>query len=88
MIPTYTAARPPSQWTSEELRARIPGWGADLDHKDRPAVPKLQWDPTLSGANWEFPDRQQEKVPRERSIEHRFLTPVFGTSSPSRAYRA
>ena len=78
----YTPQKPTLTPSSEELRARIPGWGADLDPKDRPQVPKLQFDPTLSGAHWEFPERQEEKYPRERSIEHRFLTPVFGTSSP------
>ncbi|MCC9144381.1 MULTISPECIES: hypothetical protein [unclassified Arthrobacter] len=78
----YTPQKPALTPTSEELRARIPGWGADLDPKDRPAVPKLQFDPTLSGAHWEFPVRQEEKYPRERSIEHKFLTPVFGTSCP------
>lgn len=31
---------------------------------------------------WDFPDRQLEKWPRERSNEHKFLTPVFGTSCP------
>ncbi|MCC9173951.1 hypothetical protein [Arthrobacter sp. zg-Y179] len=78
----YTPQKPALTPTSEELRARIPGWGADLDPRDRPAVPKLQFDPTLSGAHWEFPERQEEKYPRERSIEHKFLTPVFGTSCP------
>ncbi|MCC9205812.1 hypothetical protein [Arthrobacter sp. zg-Y769] len=78
----YTPQKPALTPTSEELRARIPGWGADLDPRDRPAVPKLQFDQTLSGAHWEFPERQEEKYPRERSIEHKFLTPVFGTSCP------
>ena len=78
----YTPQKPTLTPTSEELRARIPGWGADLDPKDRPQVPKLQFDPTLSGSHWEFPERQEEKYPRERSIEHKFLTPVFGTSAP------
>lgn len=78
----YTPQKPALTPSSEELRARIPGWGADLDPKDRPAVPKLRFDPTLSGAHWEFPDRQEEKYPRERSMEHKFLTPVFGTSCP------
>jgi hypothetical protein len=68
--------------TREELRARIPGWGADLDPKDRPSYPKLQFQEGLSGAHWEFPDRQPEKWPRERSIEHAFVTPVFGTAQP------
>ena len=79
---TYTADHPPVP-SSEELRARIPGWGADLDPADRPSVPKLRPEPT--GAHWDFPERQSEKWPRERSIEHEFLTPVFGTSAPPRA---
>jgi hypothetical protein len=78
----YTAAKPPLPETSDELRARIPGWGADLDPKDRPSVPKLQRQPGLTGAHWDFPERQPERWPRERSIEHAFLTPVFGTSCP------
>src|SRR3954466_12304591 len=69
---------PPSR---EELRARIPGWGADLDAADRPSYPKLQY-PADTGAHWEFPDRQPGSEGRERSIEHAFVTPVFGTAQP------
>jgi len=79
---TYTAEKPPLATSSDELRARIPGWGVDLDPKDRPSVPREVFDPGLSGAHWDFPERQEEKWPRERSIEHMFLTPVFGTSCP------
>src|SRR3954471_16416314 len=79
---TYTPAKPNLVPSSDELRARIPGWGADLDPKDRPSVPKLQFHDDLTGAHWEFPERQQENWPRERSIEHEMLTPVFGTSCP------
>jgi hypothetical protein len=78
----YTAKKPPLAESSEQLRARIPGWGVDLDPKDRPSVPRERFDPT--GAHWEFPERQPEKWPRERSVEHAFLTPVFGTSCPPR----
>ena len=78
----YTPHKPPQAETAEQLRARIPGWGADLDPMDRPSVPKLQYREDLTGARWEFPERQPEKVPRERSIEHEFLTPVFGTAQP------
>jgi hypothetical protein len=78
----YTAEKPPLAESPDELRARIPGWGVDLDPRDRPAVPRLQFDPSLSGARWDFPERQPQKWPRERSIEHAFLTPVFGTSCP------
>jgi hypothetical protein len=78
----YTPEKPPLAETSEQLRARIPGWGADLDPKDRPSVPRLQFHDDLSGAHWQFPERQPEKWPRERSVEHEMLTPVFGTSCP------
>ena len=71
---------PPSR---EELRARIPGWGADLDPADRPSYPKLQY-PADTGAHWDFPERQPGGEGRERSIEHAFVTPVFGTAQPLR----
>jgi hypothetical protein len=80
----YTPQKPPNAESSDQLRARIPGWGVDLDPKDRPSVPKLQFHQDLSGARWDFPERQPEMWPRERSIEHKFLTPVFGTSCPPR----
>src|SRR3978361_1399224 len=81
---SYTADKPPLPKSIDQLRAEIPGWGVDLNPRDRPSVPKLRFDPELSGAHWEFPERQPEKWPRERSIEHKFLTPVFGTSCPPR----
>jgi hypothetical protein len=80
----YTPQTPPPAEPIEKLRERIPGWGADLDPKDRPSVPKLQFQADLTGAHWEFPERQPEKWPRERSIEHKFLPPVFGTACPPR----
>ena len=82
--PAYTPHKPKPRVSSEELRARIPGWGADLDPADRPSVPREQFDENLSGARWEYPDVQPETWPRERSIEHAGLTPVFGTAQPPR----
>jgi hypothetical protein len=78
----YTAEQPKRRESNDDLRARIPGWGADLDPADRPAVPRERFDPGATGAHWDFPERQPEKRPRERSVEHKFLPPVFGTSSP------
>ena len=79
----YTAATPPLPETPEELRARIPGWGADLDPAVRPSYPKLlPPDVTRYGAHWTEPERQTEHAPRERSVEHAHLTPVFGTAQP------
>jgi hypothetical protein len=81
-IPTpYAAGKPALKESVEDLRARIPGWGADLDPADRPSYPREQ--PGIeTGAHWDFPERQPEKWPRERSVEHAFLPPVFGTSTP------
>ena len=78
----YTAAKPPLAESPEQLKARIPGWGVDLDREDRPACPRERYAPEVTGAHWDFPERQPETWPRERSIEHKFLTPVFGTSCP------
>jgi hypothetical protein len=75
-----TRATPPL----DEVRSRIPGWGVDLDWRDRPAVPMEQFDPGRTGAHWDFPERQPEKWPREMSPEHGQLPPVFGTACPPR----
>lgn len=80
----YTHAKPPLPESPEQLRARIPGWGADLDPADRPSVPQEQFDPALEGVAPALPPQQPELRPRERSIEHAMLTPVFGTTCPTR----
>ncbi len=66
----------------QELRARIPGWGVDRDFRDRPSGTREKFDPGATGAHWDVPEQQEEKWPRERSIEHEVLTAVFGTSAP------
>ena len=82
-IPTaYVKDKRTTRETPEQLRARIPGWGVDLDPADRPSHPKLRYAPDSTGAHWDFPERQPERVPRERSVEHAFVTPVFGTAQP------
>jgi hypothetical protein len=78
----YVPDRPQMRETPEQLRARIPGWGADLDPADRPSYPKLRYAPETTGAHWRFPERQPGAEGRERSIEHAFVTPVFGTAQP------
>jgi hypothetical protein len=79
---TYTPHKPPLAENSDALRARIPGWGADLDPADRPSVPRERFDPSFAGAHWEHPEQQPERWPRERSVEHTQLPPVFGTTCP------
>jgi hypothetical protein len=78
----YTSQRTSTVESSEQLRARIPGWGADLNPSDRPCVPRLQPRRDLDEPPSDLPPRQPELWPRERSIEHAMLTPVFGTSCP------
>jgi hypothetical protein len=78
----YVAQKPAPTRSSNELRESIPGWGVDLDPANRPAVPKEHFNPQGTGAHWDFPERQTPRWARERSPEHRFLTPVFGTSCP------
>lgn len=78
----YTPEKPRLTETSDQLRARIPGWGADLDPADRPSIPQERFDPAATGAHWHLPEPQPERTPRERSIEHTQRPAVFGTSSP------
>jgi hypothetical protein len=78
----YTREKPPNAPSTEELRRTIPGWGVDLNPADRPSYPKEVMQDT--GAHWDFPERQPELYPREKSTEHKFLTPVFGTAQPLR----
>ncbi len=82
-LPTpYVADRRTTRETPDQLRARIPGWGVDLDPADRPSYPRLRFDPDATGAHWRFPERQPGAEGRERSVEHAFVTPVFGTAQP------
>lgn len=78
---TYTTEKPELARPTEVLRKEIVGWGVDLDPKDRPAVPKEKLN-LETGAHWKFPERQVANYEREMSPEHKFLTPVFGTSCP------
>ena len=78
----YTARKPALPESADELRTRIPGWGADLDPADRPSYPKERFAPEETGAHWDLPESQPDPGNRERSLEHLRLTPVFGTAQP------
>ncbi|KQX06902.1 MULTISPECIES: hypothetical protein [unclassified Leifsonia] len=78
----YTSAPHEHHVDVDELRRAIPGWGVDLDPMNRPAFPREQRQPEGTGAHGDFPPRQPETSPRERSIEHTQLPPVFGTAQP------
>ncbi|WP_295101390.1 hypothetical protein [uncultured Microbacterium sp.] len=77
----YTADRPGLAPSADELRERIPGWGADLDPEHRRTWDQRD-DLPDTGARWTFPERQDEDPRREKSIEHSMLPPVFGTAQP------
>ena len=80
-MPAYPAVRPNDPDTSA-LVERIPGWGVDADPADRPAVPKELPVGPAPGVHWQVPEEQPGREGRERSNEHAFLPPVFGTSTP------
>lgn len=63
---------------------RIPGWGADLDRANRPAVPMERTPPRLDGVHWGDPEPQISNVEILQSTEHFKRPPVFGTSVPPR----
>ncbi len=62
--------------------AHIEGWGADLDHANRPAYPRERTPPRLEGVHWDQPEQQQQTVEILKSNERPTMTPVFGTSTP------
>ena len=78
----YTAERTTGSPSPDELRARIPGWGVDVDPADRPSFPREWGVRPAEGVHWDEPAHQPESYPRERSIEHAVLPPVFGTTLP------
>lgn len=77
----YTSAKPALAPTADELRDRIPGWGADAAPEHRRTWQQRD-DIGPTGAHWELPDAQPGGEGRERSIEHGMLPPVFGTAQP------
>lgn len=66
----------------ENKHAHIEGWGADLDHKNRPAYPKERMPARLEGVHWDQPEQQPLKVKVFHSNERPATTPIFGTSTP------
>jgi hypothetical protein len=62
--------------------AHIKGWGADLDHADRPAYPMERMPARLEGVHWHQPPQQMQTVEILQSIERPSITPLFGTPQP------
>jgi len=62
--------------------ANLPGWGADLDHADRPGYPMERTPARLEGLHWARPEDQPLTMKVYHSVERPGVTPVFGTSAP------
>jgi hypothetical protein len=67
--------------TREDL-VHIQGWGADLDHANRPAYPMERTPPRLENVHWDHPENQPVTVKVYHSTERPGLTPIFGTTVP------
>ena len=65
----------------EELK-RIPGWGSDLDKKNRPAVPMERTPPRFIHVPEGQPVQQAQTVEVFCSPERPGITPIFGTAEP------
>lgn len=59
----------------------IEGWGADLDHKNRPAYP-MERIPQRLDVPFDQPARQKEEIEVLMSVEYPVRPAVFGTSVP------
>ena len=80
----YTEATTPADHKRHDGRD-VPGWGADLDPANRPAVPKERTPPRLEHVHWDRPAQQANPgIEVFHSIERPGLTPVYGTTVPPR----
>lgn len=65
----------------EQLQ-RIPGWGSDLDHKNRPAIPMERMPARFIHVPQGQPVQQAQTVEVFCSPERPGITPIFGTAQP------
>lgn len=71
----------PQRPTREQL-AHIQGWGADLDRKNRPAVPMERTPPRFVPPPVDKLPQQPQTVEVLVSTERPGITPIFGTKQP------
>ncbi|MGJ9419862.1 hypothetical protein ACHAC9_19235 [Massilia sp. CMS3.1] len=67
--------------TREEM-GHIKGWGADLDHKNRPGVPMERTPPRYTPANMPETPAQEQRVEVLVSNERPGITQLHGTAQP------
>jgi hypothetical protein len=83
--PRTTTQSPQLQSAQRRPRSdysHIQGWGADLEHRNRPAYPMERTPPRLEGDFSAPPEDQPLTVEVFHSTERPGITPVFGTSAP------
>lgn len=71
-----------AQRSTPDKYAHIQGWGADLDHNNRPAYPMERHPPRLDAGQMLKPAQQAETVEVLVSTERPHITPLFGTPQP------
>ncbi|HEX8643302.1 MAG TPA: hypothetical protein VF702_05240 [Allosphingosinicella sp.] len=62
--------------------SKIPGWGVDADPDNDPTYPYRDRAADDHSGKWQRPPQQEPEVEILRSIEHKQLPAVFGTSTP------
>ena len=67
---------------SPEALQNIPGWGSDLDKKNRPAVPMERTPPRFIHVPEGQPVQQAQTVEVFCSPERPGITPIFGAAEP------
>lgn len=77
------AASPRAAQPHVHAHPEVPGWGVDLDPKNRPGVPLARTPAPVGEAHWDEPERQAPQ-PHLVRMELGRLTPVFGTAQPPR----
>ncbi|HZY16904.1 MAG TPA: hypothetical protein VFE82_00400 [Ramlibacter sp.] len=82
--PPYVENTDPQARRRHGDMSAIPGWGADLDHANRPGYPMERTPPRLEGVHWDEPEQQHSHVKVFHSNERPGMTPVYGTSVPPR----
>ena len=65
-----------------EQLTHIKGWGADLDHKNRPGVPMERTPPRYTPAGMATPPAQEQKVEVLVSNERPGITQIHGSVQP------
>lgn len=80
--PTTQTAKPGQTPEVPAKYAHIKGWGADLEHANRPAYPMERMPARLEGVHWHQPAQQPQTVEILQSIERPSITPLFGTTLP------